>query len=110
MSSASSLLLTLLLAVIQFALSVDARGGKGGKGGKGSKGSKKGSKIKHVVFEENGKCYDEQYALFFFSKSSSLSSSPDASHVEITCPAKKNTALIVGIIVGVIVGKISVYS
>jgi hypothetical protein len=58
-----SLLLASLLTVLQLALSADAKGG--GKGSKGSKKPTKVKKIKHVAFKENGKCYDEQYAVIF---------------------------------------------
>lgn len=61
MSSPTSLLLALLFTVLQSALSVDAKGG--GKSS-GSKSSKKKPKLKTnpVVFKENGRCYDQQYA------------------------------------------------
>jgi len=86
MPSPRSLLLAFLLTVLQCVLSVDAKGGGKGSSSKGSKKkSKTKPKPKPIVYEENGRCYNEQ-------------------RVEIKCPAKKNTALIVGIIVGVIVG------
>ena len=73
MYSLRALLLALLLTVLQFVLSVDAKGGGKGGGSKSSKTSK--SKKKPVILQENGKCYNEQYAalfLFALSLSSSL--------------------------------------
>lgn len=75
MYSLRALLLALLLTVLQFVLSVDAKGGGKAGGSKNSKNSKT-KKKKPVILEENGKCYNEQYAtLFLFA--SSLSSSLD---------------------------------
>ena len=109
MPSPSSLLLALLLTALQLALSVDAKGG--GKGSKGSKSSKKKSKTKTKVppveyYRANGKCYNNQCALLFL-LTPSLSPPLDTRHVEIRCPARKKTALIVGIVIAVIAGQIS---
>lgn len=82
MSSPRAFLLALLLTMLQFTLSVDAKGGgRGssfkGSGFKGSKTSKKkpNTQTRPVVFEEGGKCYDAKYAIllcFTYSLSSSL--------------------------------------
>lgn len=59
MYSLRALLLALLLTVLQFVLSVDAKGGGKAGGSKNSKNSKT-KKKKPVILEENGKCYNEQ--------------------------------------------------
>lgn len=60
-----SFLLAVLLTVLQFALSADAKGGGKNSGSKGSKPKSKSTpkyKSGPVVYHENGYCYDAQYA------------------------------------------------
>lgn len=105
MSSPRVFLSASLLTALQFVLSVDGKGG--GRGSSYRSGS--GSRPRPVVFQENGRCYDEQsVVLVLFT--SSISSLLDTSHVQIKCPAKNKTAMIIGIVIAVIAGNLSVHS
>jgi len=85
MASPMSFLLALLSTVLQFAVSVDAKGGGKNSGSKGSKPKSKSTpkyKSGPVVYHENGYCYDAQ-------------------HDQVSCPASK-TNLIITIVLGAI--------
>ena len=106
MSSPRVFLSASLLTALQFVLSVDGKGGGRGSSYRSGSGS---TTPRPVVYRESGRCYDEQSVVPVILLSS-ISSLLDTSHVEMKCPAKNNTLIIIGIVFAVIAGNLPIRS